>query len=127
VEASGYDLLLECTGSDEVMLQAAQLVRSCGVVVWLGSNRVPQAKAHNVDRLVREGLLRNHIFLGCVNAARRDFENALKHLEQLATDRRADLAKLITCRVRPADSLWHYEYRQPQGIKTVLMYERPPI
>ena len=125
VEASGYDLLLECTGSDGLMLQAAQLVRSCGVVVWLGSNRVPQSKNHNVDRMVREGLLRNQIFLGCVNAARRDFEDALQHLTHLAADRRDVLASLITCRVLPAESLWQYEHREPQGIKTVLMFDQP--
>ena len=72
---------------------------------------------------MRDGLLRNHIHLGCVNAAPRDFHDALAHLGQLAKDRRAGLlTALITARVRPEDSLWHYEHRQPQGIKTVLMY-----
>ena len=123
VERLGYDLLLECTGSDEVLLAAALAVRSCGVVIWLGSNRVPKVAPHNVDRLVREGLLRNHLHIGCVNAAARDFSDALKHLERLAADRRSELAALITARVRPEDSLWHYEHRQPQGIKTVLIYE----
>jgi threonine dehydrogenase-like Zn-dependent dehydrogenase len=123
VERLGYDLLLECTGSDEVLLAAALAVRSCGVVIWLGSNRVPKVAPHNVDRLVREGLLRNHLHIGCVNAAARDFSDALKHLERLAIDRRSELAALITARVRPEDSLWHYEHRQPQGIKTVLIYE----
>ena len=123
VERDGYDLLLECTGSDEVLLAAAAAVRSCGVIVWLGSNRVPRPAMRNVDRLVREGLLRNHLHIGCVNAAPRDFHDALAHLERLARDRRAELAALITARVRPEDSLWHYEHRQPQGIKVVLMYE----
>jgi threonine dehydrogenase-like Zn-dependent dehydrogenase len=68
VERSGFDLLLECTGSDEVLLSAALAVRSCGVIVWLGSNRVPRPATRNVDRLVREGLLRNHVHIGCVNA-----------------------------------------------------------
>jgi threonine dehydrogenase-like Zn-dependent dehydrogenase len=123
VERNGYDLLLECTGSDEVLLLAATSIRSCGVIVWLGSNRVPKPAMRNVDRLVREGLLRNHLHIGCVNAALRDFRDALAHLEQLAADRRAELDALITARVRPEDSLWHYEHRQPQGIKTVLVYE----
>jgi threonine dehydrogenase-like Zn-dependent dehydrogenase len=122
VEREGFDLLLECTGSDEVLVAAARLVRSCGVIVWLGSNRVPQAATLNVQRLMREGLLRNHIHLGSVNAAARDFRDALAHLLQLSSSRRAELSALITARVRPEDSLWHYEHRQPQGIKTVLMY-----
>jgi threonine dehydrogenase-like Zn-dependent dehydrogenase len=122
IERDGYDLLVECTGSDAVMLAAAGLVRSCGVIVWLGSNRVPQPQALNVQRLMREGLLRNHIFLGCVNAAPRDFHDALAHLAQLADSRRGELFALVTTRVRPEESLWHFEHKQPQGIKTVLVY-----
>lgn len=122
IERDGYDLLLECTGSDAVMLEAASLVRSCGIIVWLGSSRKPQLASVNLQRLVREGLLRNHIHLGCVNAAPRDFADALRHLGELAQSRRKELAELITARVRLEESLWHYEHREPQGIKTVLMY-----
>jgi threonine dehydrogenase-like Zn-dependent dehydrogenase len=122
IERDGYDLCLECTGSDEVMLQAARLVRSCGVIVWLGSLRKPQPAVHNVQRLMRDGLVRNHLHIGCVNAAPRDFEDALAHLSQLKRTHAAELAALITARVAPADSLWHYTHRQPQGIKTVVVY-----
>jgi threonine dehydrogenase-like Zn-dependent dehydrogenase len=122
VERDGYDLCLECTGSDDVMLQAAGLVRSCGAIVWLGSMRTPQPAMHNVQRLMRDGLVRNHLHIGCVNAALRDFEDALSHLAQLKRTHAAELAALITARVRPADSLWHYTHRQPQGIKTVVVY-----
>jgi threonine dehydrogenase-like Zn-dependent dehydrogenase len=122
VERDGYDLLLECTGSESVMLQAASLVRSCGVIVWLGSTRVPQPALLNLQRLMREGLLRNHLFVGCVNAAPRDFHDALAHLEQLAAGGRDALAALITRRVRPDEAAWHYEHREPQGIKSVVMY-----
>lgn len=122
IERDGYDLLLECTGSDEVMLQAASLIRSCGVIVWLGSMRQPQPAMHNVQRLMRDGLVRNHIHLGCVNAAPRDFEHALAHLAQLKQTHAAELSALITARVSPEESLWHYTHRQPQGIKTVVVY-----
>ena len=37
VERDGFDLLLECTGSDSVLLHASSVVRSCGVIVWLGT------------------------------------------------------------------------------------------
>jgi threonine dehydrogenase-like Zn-dependent dehydrogenase len=122
VESGGYDLLLECTGSEAVLVKASNLIRSCGVIVWLGSNRVPQPTTQNVQKMVRDGLLRNHIHVGSVNAAPRDFHDALKHLSLLARDRRAELAALITARVSPDNALWHYEHREPQGIKTVVMY-----
>jgi threonine dehydrogenase-like Zn-dependent dehydrogenase len=122
IEEAGYDLCLECTGSDDVMLQAASLIRSCGVIVWLGSLRKPEPALHNVQRLMRDGLVRNHLHIGCVNAAPRDFTDALAHLSQLKRTHAAELAALITARVRPAESLWHYTHRQPQGIKTVVHY-----
>ncbi len=122
VENVGFDLLLECTGSEGVLVKAASAIRSCGVVVWLGSNRVPQPTTHNIQKLVRDGLLRNHIHVGSVNAAPRDFRDALAHLSLLGKDRRAELTALITARVKPDNALWHYEHREPQGIKTVVMY-----
>jgi len=122
IENAGYDLLLECTGSEAVLIRASSLIRSCGVIVWLGSNRVPQPTTHNIQKLIRDGLLRNHIHVGSVNAAPRDFLDALNHLSLLAKNRRADVAALITARVSPDNALWHYEHREPQGIKTVVMY-----
>jgi threonine dehydrogenase-like Zn-dependent dehydrogenase len=122
VETTGVDLVLECTGSDEVMLAASQLLRSCGIMVWLGSTRLPRAKSHNVEKLMRDGLIRNQLHIGCVNAAPRDFRDALAHLARLKPQFGKQLTALITARVRLEDSLWHYEHRQPQGIKTVIEY-----
>lgn len=122
IEREGYDLLVECTGNDEVLLAAATLVRSCGVIAWLGSNREPQPKQHNVDRLVRHGLLNNHVHVGCVNAALRDFQDALRDLAVVSRMDRAAVKRLITSRVKPDDALEHFEHRQPQGIKVVVDY-----
>ena len=122
VERDGYDLVLECTGSDDVMLAAARSLASCGVMVWLGSSRVPKAQTLNVQLMMRDGILRNHVHVGTVNAARRDFQDALLHLAQLRRTHPRELASLITARVGIEESLWHYEHRQPQGIKTVLVY-----
>lgn len=123
VEEQGFDLVLECTGSDELMLAAAAAMRSCGSMVWLGSSRVPQARPRNVDRLLRDGLLRNQLFIGSVNAAPRDFHDALAHLDYWQRRNPAALAKLITARVNQSDALWHYKHRQPQGIKTVVQFD----
>jgi threonine dehydrogenase-like Zn-dependent dehydrogenase len=123
IEDAGYDLLLECTGSDDVLLHATASVRSCGVIVWVGSDRVPKPAMRNVQKLVRDGLLRNHIHIGCVNAAARDFRDSLRDLSLLAKKQRAELTDLITARVKPEDALTHYEHREAQGIKTVVMYK----
>lgn len=123
VEQDGFDLILECTGSDEVVLRVTGALASRGVLVWLGSSRVPVARQHNVDLLLRHGILRNHLHVGCVNAAPRDFADALVHLQQMFATHRDDMLALLTAEVAPSDSLWHYRHRQPQGIKTVLAYE----
>lgn len=122
VERDGYDLLLECTGSDEVALLASQHLASCAVGVWLGSVRIPQPGTHNVQLWMRDALVRNHAYLGSVNAAARDFHDAIAHLVQMNEQQPAPLRKMLTCRVSQADSLWHYEHREPQGIKTVIEY-----
>ncbi len=123
VERDGFDLCLECTGSDDIMLSAAGTLRSCGIMVWLGSTRLPQPASRNVARLMRDGLIRNHLHIGTVNAAPRDFRDALSHLAQLQQTYAKQLASLFTARVKLEESLWHYEHRQAQGIKTVVMLE----
>ena len=121
VEQEGFDLVLECTGNDGVLLQAAQFLATCGVMVWLGSSRMPEPRTHNLDVLMRNAILRNHVHLGTVNAAPRDFTDALQHLEQLNQTCREDVTALLTECVSVRDSLWHYSHRRPQGIKTVVV------
>jgi threonine dehydrogenase-like Zn-dependent dehydrogenase len=123
VERDGFDLILECTGSDLVLVQSARWLSSCGVMVWLGSSRRPEQRRHNLDGLMRDAVLRNHVHVGTVNAAPRDFAAALQHLAELQTRCGADLAAILTERVSPRNALWHYRNRVPQGIKTVVTYD----
>lgn len=122
VERDGYDLILECTGSDELMVEAARSLASRGVMVWLGSTRLPEPRRLNVEQLMRDGILRNHLHLATVNSAPRDFVDALTHIEQLNVTHPQQLRSLITAQVAPADALWHYEHRTAQGIKTIVDY-----
>ena len=103
-----------------MMVEASQAVRSLGVIVWLGSTRTPEPHALPVAKMMRDGILRNHLHLGTVNSARRDFADALAHLAHMQMTHAAELAALFTARVSIRDSLWHYENREPQGIKTVV-------
>lgn len=122
VEADGYDLILECTGSENVLVAAAQALAARGVMVWLGSSRRPQPRMLNVAQMLRDAVLRNHIHVGSVNAAPRDFESALEHLNWWRQRNARALSSLITARVNQQEALWHYEHRAPQGIKTVIEY-----
>lgn len=123
VEDAGFDLVLECTGSDEVVVDLARWLRSSGVMVWLGSSRRPEPATLSLARLIRDGLLRNQVFLGCVNAAPRDFRLALVHLDALRRRMPDDLAAVITARLPAREGLAPYTQRDKQGIKTVLVYE----
>jgi threonine dehydrogenase-like Zn-dependent dehydrogenase len=118
-----FDLILECTGNEHVMLKAAKSLAPRGIMVWLGSSRRPRPSECNLGELLRDSLLGNHIFIGSVNSAPRDFHDALSDLEQLSTDCPLVLDQLFTDRVSPADALWHYENRRPHGIKTVVQYD----
>jgi len=122
VERDGWDLVLECTGSDEVMLESALATRSRGAIVWLGSDRRPEPRSFNLGLMIRDGLLRNHLHIGCVNAAPRDFSMALEILGRMESLLPQSVRKLFTARVGQAEALWHYQQRQPQGIKTVVDY-----
>jgi threonine dehydrogenase-like Zn-dependent dehydrogenase len=122
VEATGFDLLLECTGSDDVLVSVSAVLRSCGVAVWLGSTRRPRPAPLAVAEMMRFGVIRNHLHLGSVNSAPRDFQDALTHLAWHQARRPQALAKLITARVPQKDALAYYVDRSPQGIKTVVEY-----
>lgn len=123
--ADGFDLILECTGSEHLMLQVAPLLKSCGVMAWLGSNRLPRQTQLDVASLMRTGLLRNHLFLGTVNAASRDFRDALRHIQLMQRQRPELLKKMLTDFVSVDESIWHYQHRKPQGIKTVVEFPVP--
>ena len=122
VDDVGFDLLLECTGSDEVLLQASNALAPRGVAVWLGASREPKVQPHNVDRLMRQAVMRNHLHLGSVNAAPRDFEDALRHLQAALLENADSLKRLITARLSFDEASSHFSMRQPQGIKSVVTY-----
>lgn len=121
-ERDGVDLILECTGSDELMVRTTNILRSCGVMVWLGSLKPERPPQLDVAGMMLHGLLNNHLHIGCVNSAPRDFIDALTHLGQLRKTHWAELQALITARVSLQDSLWHYQHREVQGIKTIIEY-----
>lgn len=122
VERNGFDLLLECTGNDTVLLAASTALASRGVAVWLGASRAPRPVPHNVARLMREAVVRNHLHVGSVNAAPRDFADARRHLAELSRSRPVALPQLFTRRVSFGDSLEYFTNRGRQSIKVVIEY-----
>jgi threonine dehydrogenase-like Zn-dependent dehydrogenase len=118
-----YDLILECTGSESLLATAAPLLASCGAAVWLAANRQPRPTETELAKMMRLGIIRNHLHLGSVNAAPRDIDQALRRLEQFLHSHPAALKSLITKRVAPRDSLEDFVRREPQGVKVVVEFD----
>ncbi len=115
-----FDLILECTGSDRVLVQAAQWLNPRGAMCWLGASRSGKPKELDLMQVMQNAILRNHLHFGSVNAALRDFEDALRDLARMQREFPSALGRLITSRTGLEDALWHYTNREPQGIKTVV-------
>lgn len=122
-EAAGYDLLVECTGDDGVLVSAAAAMAPGAVLVWLGGSYRGEKKLRDVPSLMLDSVLRNHLHLGCVNAAPRDFHRALDDLRHWQQRDARALASIVTERVPPGEGLPLFAHRPRQSIKSVLDYE----
>lgn len=122
VEGMGFDLILECTGNDAVGLEVAETLRSCGVLVWIGADRVPRPAHLNISLLMRNCLMRNQVILGTVNSAVRDFHSSLEIIAGFHRARPGLLESLITDRLGVDESLDHYIHRRSQSIKAVVQF-----
>jgi threonine dehydrogenase-like Zn-dependent dehydrogenase len=67
-------------------------------------------------------LIRNNLFIGSVNAAPRDFAEALARLEDWRRRSSPLLARMMTDRVAPTAALDHFAARRRDSIKTVIEY-----
>ncbi|QDU94779.1 zinc-binding dehydrogenase [Lignipirellula cremea] len=120
----GYDLVLECTGAEEVLLAAAHVLNARGVMVWLGADRVGRSRSLNLANAMRRAVVGNHLHLGSVNAAPRDFADALQHLAQMQASHPQPMAALISDRAPFHDALAQYQNRNKQGVKAIVQYEK---
>jgi len=119
---NGYDFILECTGAEQIMIEATEVLNARGVMAWLGADRTPRPMSLNVASAMRRGVIGNHLHLGSVNAAARDFHDALAHLRQMKSTHPQETAELITDRTSFDDALPHYTKRDKQGVKVVVEY-----
>ncbi len=122
VEDLGYDLLLECTGDHQVFLRCAEALASCGVAVWLGSSRTPETVMCNLPQLMRLAVIRNHLYLGSVNASAQHVSAALRRLHAWSKTHPKEIHELFTERVPLTESPRYFSARPPHSIKTLVVY-----
>ena len=112
------DVIIECTGVGQVIVDSIQTVAPGGVVcltgVGSGGHTVGLPAADTASNMV----LRNNVVVGSVNANKRHWYKAGL---VLARADRAWLARLITRR-EPAGEFMRALQRQPDDIKVVIQF-----
>ncbi len=112
------DVVIECTGVGQVILDVMEATGSNGIVCLTGVSSAHELPV-DVGLLNRRLVLSNDVVFGSVNANRRHYELGAK---ALAGADPAWLRRLITRRV-PLSS-WHQAYeRQPDDVKVVLEFD----
>jgi len=110
------DVLIECTGSPELIGEVLARTASGGIVCLTGVTAPGHARSLDIGRYNRTMVLNNDAVFGTVNANRRHYEMAAK---ALALADKTWLARLITRRVsveRWSEALRH----SPDDIKVVI-------
>jgi threonine dehydrogenase-like Zn-dependent dehydrogenase len=113
-----YDVIMECTGSGTVAMQAIERAAPNGVVCLLSVSAPGEKTEIDAGKTNFDIVVGNRVVFGSVNANRSDYEAAVSALE------RADaswLGRLITRRV-PLDD-WKAAFeKQPGDVKTVILF-----
>jgi threonine dehydrogenase-like Zn-dependent dehydrogenase len=110
------DIVLECTGAPQLVVDAMQSTAPGAIVCLLGVSAPGQTVSVDMGALNNELVLENDIVFGSVNANRRHFQMAS---EALAGADPAWLEGLITRRV-PLDSWADALDKRPDDIKAVI-------
>jgi threonine dehydrogenase-like Zn-dependent dehydrogenase len=112
------DVIVECTGAAEVVVDVMTLTGPNGIVCLAGVSEAGAGKSLDVSVLDRELVMHNDVVFGTVNANRRHYEQAAA---ALAGADRQWLRRLITRRV-PVDRYADALDRRPDDVKVVLTF-----
>ena len=110
------DVVLECTGAGELVVQLAGKLAQAGVMCLIGISSGQRRLPVNISRVGRSMVLGNSLIFGTVSAARRHYEQAV---EALARADPAWLGGLISRRV-PLSSWPEGLAREPGDVKVVV-------
>ena len=110
------DVILECTGAGQLVIELAGKLAQTGVLCLIGISSAQRRLPVDVNRVAASMVLANSVIFGTVSAARRHYEQAV---EALARADPAWLGALITRRV-PL-SAWHQVLtREPGDVKVTV-------
>jgi threonine dehydrogenase-like Zn-dependent dehydrogenase len=114
------DLIFEAVGTAKVAFAALDALAPNGVCIFSGVPGGDKLIEIDLDRIMRNIVLKNQVLFGTVNASRSAFEASVQKLEQFMTLFPDAVRSLITERVdlEGAPAL----LRQPRGIKQVVAF-----
>jgi glucose 1-dehydrogenase len=114
------DIVIECTGVGEVVIDAVHLAAPGAVIALTGISHSERAGEAYLDALNKDLVLGNKAVFGTVNAARRHYDQAAAALATADPDW---LARLITRRL-PADDWQAALEKRSDDIKVVVDMQR---
>lgn len=118
------DLIVEATGSAQVVFEAMETLGTNGVLVLTGVSSGDQHADVAAGRLSLGFVLGNKIAVGSVNANRRHFAAALQHMAQIEARWPGLLGELITTRLSLDE--WPRAFDRPrEDVKTVVEFGHP--
>jgi len=118
------DIILECTGVGQIVLDAMRSTSAGGIVCLTGISSGKRLLEANLTALNRDLVLENAVVFGTVNANRRHYEAAVS---ALARADQAWLERLITRRVPLQGERWREAVRRaPDDVKTVIELSPSP-
>jgi threonine dehydrogenase-like Zn-dependent dehydrogenase len=110
------DVVVECTGVGALVIELAGRVASAAVICLAGISSGQRSLPVNLDKVNAEMVLENAVLFGTVNAARRNYDQAVAALAKADPDW---LARLISRRV-PLSSWPQALDRQPHDVKVTV-------
>ncbi len=110
------DVVLECAGAGEVVMELARRVTQAGVICLVGISSEQRRLPVDLNAVHASMVLENSVIFGTVSAARRHYEQAVMALAQADP---AWLGGLISRRV-PLSSWQHGLTRNPDDVKVTV-------
>lgn len=110
------DVVVECTGVGELVIELAGRVATAAVICLAGISSGTRSLPVNLDKVNADMVLENAVIFGTVNAARRNYEQAVAALAKADP---AWLARLISRRV-PLSCWPRALDRQPDDVKVAV-------
>jgi threonine dehydrogenase-like Zn-dependent dehydrogenase len=112
----GADVVMECTGAGQLVLDAMRCTAANGIVCLTGLSSGGRRLAVDVAALNKTMVLENDVVFGTVNANRRHYEAGIAALAKADP---AWLGRLVTRR-EPLDAWQAALEKRPEDVKTVI-------